>query len=227
MAAKLLRAYPFQDVTAAELAPLLPSFRLEQRAAGALVWRQGDPADELWFVLEGLVHSIHASPDGAEVVTQVATAGESFGQPALFAPDATRIVSVVAVVPTTLLSLPREPLLRFLESHPVALRRMLESLSILVLSQSSLFGQVAFHEVRGRVASQLLRLADEYGQPVADGTRIPFRLSQGTIAGLVASSRESVNRALAAFVAAGDIRHDDGHIVVLRPDALRRLLSGS
>ncbi len=227
MVPTLLRAYPFQDLTAADLEPLLPSFRLRRCPTGGLVWRQGDPADELWFVLAGLVHSIHASPDGAEVVTQVAAAGESFGQPALFAPDPTRIVSVVAVVPTTLLSLPREPLLRFLDEHPAALRRMLESLSILVLSQSNLFGQVAFHDVRGRVAYQLLKLADEYGQPVADGVRIPFRLSQGTIAGLVASSRESVNRALAAFVAVGDIRHDDGHIIVVRSEGLRRVLSGS
>ena len=226
MVRRLLGASPFQDLSSADLAPLLPSFRLHHRAAGELVWRQGDPATDLWFVLEGQVHSVHASADGAEVVTPVAAAGESFGQPALFAPDPTRIVSVVAISPTELLSLPRAPLLRFLETHPAALRRMLESMSLLILSQSRLFGQVAFHDVRGRVAYQLLKLADEYGQPVREGTRIPFRLSQSTLAGLVASSRESVNRALAGFEAAGAIRQEGGHVIVTRrvvlEDALRR-----
>ncbi len=100
------------------------------------------------FVLDGQLHSVYASPDGEEVVTQVATTGESFGQPALFAPIAKRIVSVVAMVSTDLTRLPHGPLLGFVETHPAALRRLLELMSILALSQSHLFSQVAFHDVR-------------------------------------------------------------------------------
>lgn len=224
---RLLGAYPFQDMSAEELTPLLPSFRRHHRETSDYVWRQGDDATDLWFVLDGQVHSIHASADGAEVVTQVAATGESFGQPALFAPVPTRIVSVIAIVPTDLASLPRDSLLRFVEAHPAALRRLLESMSILVLSQSHLFSQVAFNDVRGRVAYQLLKLADEYGEPMADGWRIPFRLSQATLAGLVASSRESTNRALNGFVASGDIRQDAGHVIVIRREGLRRALGRS
>lgn len=220
----LLDAYPFQDVSAEDLEPLLPSFRRHHYEAGEFVWRQGDDATDLWFILDGQLHSIFTSADGEEVVTQVAGTGESFGQPALFAPVAQRIVSVVAIVPTDLVSLPRESVLRFVEAHPAALRRLLESMSLLVLSQSNLFSQVAFHDVRGRVAYPLLKLVDEYGQPVEDGLRIPFHLSQATLAGLVASSRESTNRALSGFVTSGDIRWKAGHVIVVQRDGLRRAL---
>jgi CRP/FNR family cyclic AMP-dependent transcriptional regulator len=223
----LLSAYPFQDVSAEELTPLLPSFRRHHFKAGEFVWRQGDDATDLWFVLDGQLHSVYASADGTEVVTQVAGTGESFGQPALFAPVAKRIVSVVAIVPADLASLPRDALLRFVEAHPPALRRLLESMSVLVLSQSHLFSQVAFHDVRGRVAYQLLKLADEYGEAVDDGQRIPFRFSQATLAGLVASSRESTNRALNAFVTSGDIKQHEGHIIVIQREGLRRALGRS
>ena len=221
----LLKAYPFQDTSAEELQPLLSSFRRHHFDAGGFIWRQGDDATDLWFVLDGQVHSVHASADGDEVVTQVAGTGESFGQPALFAPIARRMVSVVAIVSTDLARLPRDPLLRFVETHPAALRRLLESMSLLVLSQSYLFSQVAFHDVRGRVAYQLLKFADEYGEPVGGGLRIPFRLSQSTLAGLVASSRESTNRALNGFVTTGDIRQDAGHIIVIEREGLRRALT--
>ena len=117
------------------------------------------------FVLDGQLHSVYASPDGEEVVTQVATTRESFGQPALFAPIAKRIVSVVSMVSTDLTRLPRDPLLGFVEMHPAALRRLLESMSILVLSQSHLFSQVAFHDVRGRVAYRLLKLRMNTASP--------------------------------------------------------------
>jgi len=220
----LLNCHPFQDVSAEELEPLMGSFGAHHYKTGAYVWRQGDDATDLWFVVEGQVHTIVTNADGEEIVTQVVGAGESFGQPALFLPVTRRLGSVVAMAPTHLLRLPRESLLRFLESHPAALRRMLESMSLLILSQSQLFSQVAFHGVRGRVAYQLLKLADEYGERVEDGVRIPFRLPQATLAGLVASSRESTNRAVSSFVAAGDLRQQAGRIVVLRREGLRRAL---
>lgn len=221
----LLRASPFQDVSAADLQALLPSFHLRHHETGGVVWHSGDDAADLWFVLEGQVQAVQTSDAGAELVPAVFGPGESFGHPALFAPRARRVVSVVALVPTSLARLPREPLLRFLETHPPAMRRMLETMSILMLTMSSQFSQVAFHDVRSRVALQLIKLADEYGQPAdGGGLRIPFRLSQSTWAGMVATSRESVNRALSDFVASGEIRQQAGHIIVMDRDGLRRVL---
>lgn len=222
--AVLRRCSPFQDVAEADVAALLPAFRRHRVEAGGYVWHQGDPASSLWFLLDGQVHSVHLTPAGEQLVTQVVGPGESFGEPALFLPDGVRIVSVVALVPSVLLSLAREPLLRFLETHPAALRRMLESLSRMVLSQSLLSSRVAFSGVAGRVGYELLKLADEYGSPGPTGIRIPFRLSQTTLAGLVASSRESVNRALTHLSARGLVRQDGGYLVVVDPAALRAAL---
>jgi CRP-like cAMP-binding protein len=73
---------------------------------------------------------------------------------------------------------------------------------------------VAFFDVRGRLAYQLLRLAREFGQPDPGGIRIPFRMSQVTLAGMVASSRESVNRALGGFATAGVVAQRGGFFVV-------------
>lgn len=165
-----------------------------------------------------------ANADGAEIVTQVMGPGQSFGQPALFLPDTPRLGRCITTIESELMSLGRELLLRFLEDHPEAMRRMLESMSLLVLAQNDLYRGVAFQDVRGRVAYQLLKFADEYGEPVAGGVRIPLKLSQSTLAGLVATSRESVNRALPGFAAAGDIRQEQGQVIIVRPDGLRTAL---
>lgn len=216
----LLRAYPFQDSSRHELEALLPFFRHHAIGAEDFVWRFGDPADRLWFVLRGQARNVITNLEGDEIVTQVVGPGESFGQPALFLTDVPRLGTCVATVASEFLSLGRDPLLRFLETHPAAMRRMLESMSLLILSQSDLYRGVAFHDVRGRVAYQLLKFADEYGEPVSGGIRIPLKLSQSTIAGLTATSRESVNRVLAAFLEAGSIRREDGYIVVAQREAL-------
>lgn len=206
---------PFQDLPVERVRELVPSLRGHRRRAGELVWRAGDAAGDLWFVLAGQLHTVYADVDGEEVVTQLILAGQSFGEPALFLEDGKRVVSVVALTECRLLSVAKEPLLRFLERHPPALRRMLEALSRMAVSQSLLFGELAFHDVRGRIAYQLLALADEHGAQTAAGLRIPVKLSQTTLAGLVGSTRESVNRALGTLTAEGILATDRGAIVIL------------
>ena len=48
-------------------------------------------------------------------------------------------------------------------------------------------------DVPGRVASQLLALAREYGERTPEGTRIAMRLTQTDLASLVGASRVRVN----------------------------------
>ena len=223
----LLRAYPFQDVSPAELEPLLPSFRRHVYPHAGRVWNQGDPATDLWFVIDGQVRTVHSSAAGDEVVTGLVGAGESIGHPGLFLPAPIRMTSCIAAEPSTLLSLRRDLLLSFLERHPAALRRMLEALSLQTASQTVLFRELAFHDVRGRVAQRILELATSHGEPVDSGIRITLQLRQATLAGLVAASRENVNRALASLAEEGAIRQEDGHIVLLRADILRRASEAS
>lgn len=222
--ALLLRAYPFQDVSPAELEGLLPAFERHEYPRNQVVWRPGDPADALWFVLGGGVRGHLTGVDGEEVVTMIHGPGESFGEIGLFLPGETRLATCTAHEAAVLMSLRREPLVRFLTEHPPALRRMLESLSLGSARHSLAMRDLAFDDVRCRVARRLLRLAAGHGEPVGSGTRITLRLTQSQLAGLVAASRENVNRALSGFVASGAIRQEDGHIVVVRADDLRAAL---
>lgn len=222
--AALARCTPFQDIPAAELRALLPCFRRRDVLARGFLWHAGDPASDLWFVLTGQLHTVMTTAAGEQIVTQVIGPGESFGEPALFLPDGVRITAIIAIAPSSLLGLSREALLRFLETHPAAMRRMLESMSRMILNQTYLYRQVAFHDMRGRVAYQLLKLGDEYGRPRDGRTVIPFKISQTTLAGLVAGTRESVNRALASLTEAGAICRQRGQIVIVDRDRLRHIL---
>ncbi len=75
----------------------------------------------------------------------------------------------------------------------------------------------------GRVASQLLALAREYGQETPEGVRVPIRLTQSDLAALVGASRASVNQALGQFKKRGTVSvGKDGRFTVLDADALSR-----
>lgn len=207
----LLATSIFQDLARRDVVELLPHLRERRFDAGQLVWQEGDPAESLYILAEGTLKSHRISPEGSSVILILNSAIDVAGEVGLFHPDHVRQVNVTAMTPTRCLTLRRAPLLSFLARHPPAMTRMLERLSATAVRAAYSFSSVAFDDIRRRVAGALLMLADEYGDPGPDGIRIRLRLSQGTLAALVAASRENVNRALAGLVATGAVSQRDGH----------------
>ncbi len=218
----LLQTPLFRDLSVADVEELLPDLRERRYAKGQTVWIEGDPADELFIVVEGQLKSSRISLDGREMILRVDTAGAVGGEIGLFHPSGIRWVNVTAMADTTCLILRRGPLLAFLPHHPQALLRMLEGLSNAAVNVAYHLSGVAFDEIPRRVAAALLLLARTYGEPTPDGLRVGMRLSQGELAALVAASRENVNRALSGLASRGVISQRDGHFYIVDVDALDR-----
>ena len=81
--------------------------------------------------------------------------------------------------------------------------------------------EVAYLDIPGRVARKLLELVAVHGTPANGGTRIEVRISQGTLAEMVAASRENVNRALAPLLSGGIVSHEGGRFTILDIARLR------
>jgi len=67
-------------------------------------------------------------------------------------------------------------------------------------------------DVPGRVARQILAMAERYGSPEAGGEiRIPLRLTQSDLGEIVGASRERVNQVIVDFKQRGLISVDPAH----------------
>jgi CRP-like cAMP-binding protein len=219
----LLQTSAFGDLTAVDVEELLPEVSERTYDAGQSMWVEGDPAVALYVVAEGQVKAHRQSHDGAEVILGILRGVDLVGEVGLFHPSGVRRVSTTAMTPSRCLLIDRAPLLRFLARHPVAMERMLERLSTIAGQAAYSFSGLAFDDIRRRVAVALLGLADEFGEETPDqGVRIRLRLSQGTLASLVAASRENVNRALASFVSAGAVSQREAHFHLHDLGALRQ-----
>ena len=218
----LQRSPLFEGVEASSLESLVPELHRRTFAAGTHVFREGDPGLHLHLILKGEVKISRSGPRGAEVVFAVLLPGDLFGELALFEEGAVRTADAVAVEPTECLTLERRALIAFLESHPERMWHLIRFLSAYIRRKDESFAEVAFLDIQGRVARKLLDLARTQGEPVPGGTRIRVRVSQRTLAGMVAARRENVNRALSRFAANGDISMAAGYITVLDAAALRR-----
>lgn len=218
----LQRSALFEGMTAADLEALLPDLHRRSFDAGAYIFREGDLGQHLYLILNGEVKIARSGPGGAEVVFAVLLPGDMFGELALLEEGALRTADAVSLQPTDCLTLERRALNSFLDSHPARVWHLVRSLSAYIRRKDESFAEVAFLDIQGRVARKLLEMAQAHGEPAAVGTRIKVRISQRTLAGMVAARRENVNRALSRFVALGDITIAGGYITILDAAALRR-----
>lgn len=207
---------------AESLAWLGPRVRRQAFRKGAFVWLEGDPGDIVQVLVEGRIKTSRVSATGEELVLQYETSGDVLGLPAALIDGATRMTQGEALEDVVLIALDRDVFVELLERQPLVMRRVLDIVARTARGVLETLSGVGFLDVRSRVAQKLLDLAELYGEPAPDGTRIAMRLSQRAIAGMVAASREKVNRALARLTADGAIRHERGSITILDADRLRK-----
>lgn len=219
-----LRASPvFQAMQPEELDEVL-GFAVERRVGrGQVILQKGDSGSSMMAVLHGRVRISAVSADGKEIMLNVINPGEVFGEIALL-DGKPRSADATAIDETQLLVVERRHFLPFLERHQGLMLRLLAVLCERLRQTSIRLEQIALFDLPARLALLLLKLAADYGRPVAGGTRIEFKLSQRDLSTLVASSRESVNKQLGAWREDGVIAMEDGFIVLRRRAELEALV---
>jgi CRP/FNR family transcriptional regulator, cyclic AMP receptor protein len=203
----------FADLPDDALARLAAACTRRSYARGQYLWYQGDEGARLAVVAEGLVKIVISSEQGDEVVLRTLGPGATLGELALL-DGSPRSAAVVAVEPTTVLTLARETVLELLARHPSVLDALLRSLGGLVRGLTEQAGDLVFLDLGGRVAKLLLRLAEEHGGG-AQPPKVDIRLSQSDLAAMVGATRPAVNRVLQGMASRGLIAVD-GYTIVLR-----------
>src|ERR1700734_2457405 len=143
-----------------------------------------------------------AAADGRENLLSVIGPSEMFGELSLFDPRP-RTSSASAVTDAVLAALKHEALTPWLRERPDVSLHMLPDLP-------------------GRVAKNLLDLADRFGTQEPDGLHVHHDLTQEELAQLVGASRETVNKALADFAARGWLQISARSVLILDADRLRK-----
>ena len=154
----LLGTSLFDDLSPAELEPLARAASIRRVVRGEHVFEAGDPADALYIVASGQLRDAIYSDEGAEITHSLWEPGQCFGEVGFFAPSRTRVMSVLALEPSTLLILGREPLTAFLERHPSVAMKLLEKMATTSQWQTGMFLTLARRPLADQVVLRLLDL---------------------------------------------------------------------
>jgi CRP/FNR family transcriptional regulator len=184
-------------------------------ARGEHLFLEGQDGDRLYVVLT------RAAVDGRENLWSVLGPGEMFGELSLFDPRP-RTSTASAVTDATVAALAHDALRPWLLERPEVSMHMLQALARRLRRANDVVADLVFTDVPGRVAKNLLDLADRFGEQERDGLHVHHDLTQEELAQLVGASRETVNKALADFAARGWLQISARSVLILDTDRLRK-----
>jgi CRP-like cAMP-binding protein len=210
----------FADLTPAELGGLRGCLRPVRYQKGETIFLTGDPGSGLYLIESGRVKIALTSAEGKEVILTLLGPADFFGDLALLDGEP-RSADAVALDDCRAWLLHRDDFLHFVDTRPGVARKLLAVLSRRLRRNAMLLQEAAFHDVPGRLARLIVELAEQQGRPTPEGIVISSRLTQADLAGMVAATRESVNKWLRIFERRGLIRGQRGVITVLDLEALR------
>jgi CRP/FNR family transcriptional regulator, cyclic AMP receptor protein len=188
---------------------------------GDVIFRKGDAGYRLFVIVNGAVKISVLSHEGTGITLATLTAGQFFGELALF-DEQPRSADAEAIESTEVLVLQRSDLLRVLEERPRAtILQLLQALSQRLRATDELLQDAAFLDIPARTAKRLLELGEAHGERTLKGTRIKLRLTQQDLASMIGARRENVNRALAYYQSRGWLAHLHGYFTILDEAQLR------
>ena len=190
-------------------------------ARGAVLFTEGASSEQVMIVLSGRVKISHFTSDGREIILAVRGPGELLGELSAIDQEP-RSATALAAEPVEALVLTVEDFQQFVSTTPRAAMVLLTGLVRRLREADRKRIEFAAFDTVGRVALRLLDLADQFGEPAAQGVRITLPLSQQELAGLIGASREAVSKALQQLRKRGWIETQRRGISILDPEALRR-----
>lgn len=215
LAACLSRHPYFRSLKPESLAALVRAATVREFAAEEILFLEGDPSAGLWVVERGRVKIYLLSLEGREHILHLPGPGDSFND--ISALDGgPNPANAAALTPVTAWVIGTQDLRAMLHSDPALALAALEVLTARVRSLVRQLEDLALYSVPARLARFLLAHMDD---PPAERPAV----TRAAIAAHLATTPESVSRALRMLEAAGAIRFDRHRIVIVNADLLRAL----
>lgn len=189
------------------------------------IFFEGDIPEWLHIVMEGRVKLLKHSDTGKDIILQIFTPGDMFGEASLFdrKPYAS---SAQAMEPSSILKLSRKDFLLFFGRHPFIATEMITELGRQLREAQATIKSLAVDRVEQRIAHILLKLADKVGISQKGGIMINLPLTRQDLADMAGTTVETAIRVMSRFTKSKFIKPANGKIFLLHPQALQRVLEG-
>ena len=202
----------FVGLSSSEYDSIQHRFYEKKVSRGEIFIFEGDAADTLFFVVEGVVKVFKTSAEGKEQILQIIRPGESFNDVPVFIGES-NLASAESMSNVIIIAIKKNDMESIIREYPKVATNVIRILSERVTQLVSLVEDLSFRNVTGRVAKVLLEYA-------GDGADDKPRLTQQEMAAMIGTAREMVGRSLKTLEEEGTIRMERNRVVITNHDTL-------
>ncbi|MEQ8664203.1 MAG: Crp/Fnr family transcriptional regulator [Rhodospirillales bacterium] len=213
---------PFARLSGHQIREILEFASVREVSEGATFFREGEPADRFFMLLDGFVRVVRITEDGEQVIALHIPAGQLFGIAKALARD-TYPATAEAACDGIVLSWPVSLWDKFSAEYPGFLTETYRSVGERMGEMNERLMDLATKHVEQRIANVLLRLVNQTGKQTDDGIEIGFPITRQDVSEMTGCTLHTVSRLLSAWEKAGIVRSKRKRIVVCRPHALVEL----
>lgn len=207
----------FQDLTTSELEEMDRQITMSTCEPGKIFYMPEDSGEVLFLLKKGRVQLYRISPSGKKLIVATLGPGTIFGEMSLIG-QGMHNTFAESVDECLLCVMSRADVERLMREKPQVAYRFLESLSERVTTLETRLEEIAFKSIPARLASLLLRLADEQG----DGMEVTGYTHQD-LGEMLGTYRETITQTLNDFKSSGLVDISRKKVTILDRDQLEFL----
>ncbi|MFN2187972.1 MAG: Crp/Fnr family transcriptional regulator, partial [Candidatus Promineifilaceae bacterium] len=150
----------FQDLSTNELEEMDRQITMSSCEAGRIFYMPEDTGEVLFLLKKGRVQLYRISPSGKKLVVETLGPGTIFGEMSLVG-QGMHNTFAEAVEPCLLCVMSRADVERVMREKPMVAFRLVEALGDRLTAVETMMEEIAFKSIPARLASLLVRLAEE------------------------------------------------------------------
>ncbi len=192
---------------------------MQEIAKNQPIYFPREPSSSLFFLKKGRVKLTRISGDGKEMILALVNKGEVFGEMAYLG-EGERNEFATALDDCIVCAINKDEFKSFVEQNPELNLKMTRLIGLKLKRYSERIEGLVFKDAEQRVASFILKLADENGKKIGDEIFVKPFLKHQDIAELTATSRQTVNSILTDLRQKRVINFDRKKLIVMKRDEL-------
>ncbi len=174
----------------------------------------------MFIILDGRVKISRISDDGREVILSILGEGDFFGEMSILDGE-TRSANVVTLEDSNILVIRREDFLQMLHDYPQIAINLLKELAHRLRRSDAQIKSLSLQNATGKVASTLLRIADDSGKIHLGQVEIPKLPPQQDLANMAGTSRETISRVIKSLSEQGYLKKIGSKLLILDYETFR------
>jgi CRP/FNR family transcriptional regulator, cyclic AMP receptor protein len=224
-AGEFVQGFPlFTNLPQQQIARLAKCIQHRSFAPGVILFHQDMPGSRILYMIDsGWVRIFSIGRTGQELTHTILGKGDILGEMSLL-DKKNHSATAMTITQTEIWLLPGIEFEELLENYPVVSKALVAILITRLRSAINHAESLTFQDVLGRLAYEILHLADLHGKNIGEVVEIDFPLTQGDLATMVGATRESVNKALSALRSENLISLESSSIILHNLIGLKQIV---